>query len=94
MYPESERGFQIGDRVVVRDTLLTSNLHIKVGDRGVVLDLPNHNFVGVKFDRNIEGHDLNGNCESGYGYYVFNDSIALEENEMDIDDVEDIDMLF
>lgn len=75
-----EEGLKIGDRVeVVEGSRYTS---MKVGCRGVIMVISNgYPNVGIKFDNKFNnGHDLDGLCEDGYGYWVNEDRLAKIED--------------
>ena len=78
--------FQVGDRVVYTSDSLSDNL--KVGDTGVVCTVEGSDFnpdwmlVGVRWDRYVEGHDCDGNCDFGFGWNVTNDEIELDQPDM------------
>ena len=86
--------FQVGDRVVYTSDSLYGN--IKGGDTGVVCVVEGSDFnpdwmlVGVRWDRYVEGHDCDGNCDYGFGWNVTNDEIELEQPDMtpDVDEVD------
>lgn len=37
-------------------------------------------YIGISFNQNIGGHDLDGITEYGYGYWINRDSIMLKNN--------------
>lgn len=64
----------VGSRVLVtstppRDLSLTN-------EPGTVVHIPERNHIGVRFDRNVGGHDMEGHCEEGYGWYFTRGHIA------------------
>lgn len=45
---------------------------------GTICDVKaNEESIGVKFDTDIRGHDCNGNCEYGYGWYYGKNQLQL-----------------
>ena len=68
--------FHIGDRVVSTVEESTHCGVLRIGDTGTVVE---ENPLGVCWDRNIGGHDLCGNCEPGYGWYMCDFDIKLIE---------------
>lgn len=76
--------FQIGDRIEAIATHLIRNSCISKGDTGVVCDVSDPNFVGVRWDRRLSvGHNCQGNCDDGHGRYVYPGEIKLCEEEED-----------
>ena len=68
---------EIGDRVVyVGSEEGRYCCDLKDGDTGVIREL-SFGFppIGVEWDRNVGGHDLDCNCPYGHGYYVYSDDI-------------------
>jgi len=65
--------FQVGDRV--RCVVAHENRHEAVGRIGTVhaISVTGSGSVGVKFDENIHGHNLNGNCDNGHGWWFAGD---------------------
>ena len=55
------------------------------GEYGIVLDInPISGLVGVIFDDYNEArHDLCGACDDGYGYWVYEKFLVLEEPDLD-----------
>lgn len=41
-----------------------------VGDEGVIAVLHGDRSPGVRFDRNVQGHDLEGACPTGHGFWL------------------------
>lgn len=62
--------FNIGDEVVCTDAY--DDLHEIVGVTGVIMNKhPHSGEFGVKWNKYVDiMHTLDGNCESGYGWYV------------------------
>lgn len=43
--------------------------------------------IGVKWDKNVSGHDCDGRCEYGFGWWVDATSIELDDlSDVDIAD--------
>lgn len=77
--------FNIGDRVVSLVDHPDENDDIVVGVAGYVcflddeIDEMGHRNVGVRWDERIcGGHDCHGSCESGYGWYMYEEELAPE----------------
>jgi hypothetical protein len=66
--PKSKpRGFKVGDRVrVVSDTEHWGYKFI--GETGAICVIGSN--CGINFDKNLDGHSCNGNCETGHGFYL------------------------
>ena len=79
--------FQVGDRVIVTaDKLASTNSRICRGDIGTVCRISGafndieHGetyLIGISFDKRVYGHDCEGTCEFGYGWYIRDYEIAL-----------------
>lgn len=80
------RLFQVGDRVIAMKQC-DGNESI-VGLVGTVMNYSGE-MVGVMFDDLISfGHNLNGGCENGYGWYVFDDVLQhYTDPEVSIENV-------
>lgn len=61
--------FQVGDRVKCVDNGHGGGF-IPVGATGVVVGILGHNVIGVRWDDYIGGHDCDGYCEIGYGWWM------------------------
>lgn len=66
--------FNVGDRVVGK--FVSDNEKCR-GKRGTVRDV-DENSILVDFDDHINGHDGNGNCQEGHGWWCNIDDIALD----------------
>lgn len=85
--------FHKGDRVMVRfpEDLPIENLRYfsksyKEGECGTVLYTESslYSFVGVVFDDHNEiRHSLDGSCDDGCGYWVYERFLVLEELDSD-----------
>lgn len=83
----------VGDRVIVVDEYgLDGNRHT-VGKSGTI-KTANDNWVGVEFDVNVEGHDLDGRTKYGYGYFGSSRSLLLLSENQDVEIVITIDDVF
>jgi len=70
--------FKIGDRVRITRKLLSSCL--SVGSLGTIVHLHSKaGSYGVAWDNLTFGHDCNGTCKLGKGYYVCTDDILLDQ---------------
>lgn len=68
--------FKIGDRVRIKDGY--DYYKNRSGKLGTVVDNPGKNSSpGVRHDDYIGGHDCNGNCPEGYGWYYNSYEIEL-----------------
>lgn len=66
---------------------------ITTGMRGTVCNISGYSpdFIGVAWDKYIDGHSCRGKCEEGYGWNVYARDIRLvepEETEFPVDDSE------
>jgi hypothetical protein len=70
-----ESKFRKGDRVYARWDNPSGNRYIQAGDTGTVVDIdtykgdPEHQ-IGIRWDEEIKGHNCDGYCEPGHGWYV------------------------
>ena len=65
----------VGDRV----EMIEEGLWARKGDKGKIVVIEDIH-IGVRFDRDIQAHDLGGSCESGYGEWVLEDDIKKIHN--------------
>lgn len=71
--PQSmEREYQIGDRV----ECVNEYAHISVGMQGVIVEIITAN-IGVSWDTLTKGHDCDGRCSVGTGYYIMRNNVRL-----------------
>ncbi|MDX1279240.1 hypothetical protein [Oceanihabitans sediminis] len=57
---------KVGDRVT-----LVKHVGVgKIGDTGTIIYYHDSDYISVKWDRNIGGHDCDGKCKQGYGWNV------------------------
>ena len=78
---KSKNDLKIGDRVKVvsvPNSFITENIKIKVGMMGTVKDLTEA-YVGIEFDKYIDGH--HGNWKGKYGYCWWVEYECLEKIE-------------
>lgn len=75
--------FNIGDRV---ESIRDLNQNITRGMTGTVCRAGRRYSVGVCWDEYVVGHDCDGCCEMGHGWYVKCEDIELiQENDFDLD---------
>jgi hypothetical protein len=68
--------FKVCDRVEIIEDIWPC----EKGDRGTIVNF-NGDFVGINFDEYHPGmHTCTGNCEDGYGYYLFEHRLNLIES--------------
>lgn len=70
--------FNVGDRVMCVVDHPENNTHIYAGCTGTIVTEPRGNRCGVRWDKYIHGHELDGRCENGYGWYIDFCDIAPE----------------
>lgn len=86
--------FNIGDRVEAVRDCPSLNQNITSGMTGTVCRAGNKYSVGVCWDDYVKGHDCDGLCEMGHGWYIRIDYIKLiQESDFDFD-AASIDKLF
>lgn len=66
--------FNVGDRVVAKSGFGYRELF---GKRGTVREVDGTSIL-VEFDDHINGHDGDGNCQDGHGWWCNSDEIALD----------------
>lgn len=76
--------FKNGDRVEATCDKCSENSYLRIGDTGTVCQIY-YNSIGVEWDRMIDGHNCNGSCLRGYGWYV-KDFEIRPEIEIDIEE--------
>lgn len=64
--------FQVGDRVKVTGGMRKHRTGTVVGCDGGVF--------AIRFDEYIHGHDCDGLCKKGYGWFVIRDNLELIES--------------
>ena len=82
--------FKIGDRVTVRKEYGHVGYNRdgvpyqqRTGLSGTVCVLPPRlSSVGVRFDSFIDGHDCDGHCEHGYGWFVLKNYVVREDSDL------------
>lgn len=68
--------FNVGDRVqYINNT--SQRLYLELG----TVVYPFGGFVGVRFDKNVKGHDLGGHCEYGHGRWVPRGNLVIVNDE-------------
>lgn len=78
--------FKTGDRVRCIKNPESSFLKsydnsIMIGKEGIIVQLRTEEpSVGVYFDENVNGHNLNGACPIGHGYYFYEDCLIKVKN--------------
>jgi hypothetical protein len=76
--------FKIGDRVYVHVDGQTGGSYgpdcSMLGKHGTVVCFsPGSGYPGVRFDHRVNsGHNLHGNCDSGFGYYLHPNHLNLK----------------
>lgn len=87
-FGQSLRHFRIGDKVCASVNGPDGNDNIHIGDTGTVCIVSENNIrIGVEWENHVCGHDCDGACEYGFGWWVDNTSIELDElNDVDITD--------
>lgn len=83
--------FQVGDRVVSLVDYPDDNINIMAGDTGTVCYVDGSDVgyslisVGVKWDKDVEGHSCGDTCEYGFGWNICSDEIELQQPDMTAD---------
>jgi len=68
-----QESFAVGDRVhTLYSVGFTGCDH--TGEIGTVIEVLGDD-IGVFYDNDIQGHDLNGKCEDGHGWWSFASSL-------------------
>jgi hypothetical protein len=63
-----KNSFKVGDRVTC--IKVYDGKQETLNEVGTVVDAPDtEEYVGVSFDKLVQGHDCNGRCDPGYGWY-------------------------
>lgn len=84
--------FHVGDIVEAAVDYPEYNDFILTGDIGTIccFEHGSRGRIGVSWEKEFDGgHNCNGNCENGHGWYVPSDTIRLHEEDSDIDINED-----
>lgn len=89
------RSFHIGDRVYACVANPDDNCMINIGDYGTVCDIGNNGRrIAVKWDDYVNGHDCDGKCDYGYGWWVDSTCIELDEfSDVEIKEESFLDMI-
>ena len=73
--------FKVGDRVICVEDNPYGNDDIFAGNTGTVCREDDYGDVGVCWDDKVEGgHNCDGSCEYGFGWYVSQSSIQRQTN--------------
>ena len=71
-------GFKLGDKVRIMPGTKYANSPIMEGWLGTVCNVStSSNEIGVYFEDFIKGHDCDGNCEYGHGWYINNNELII-----------------
>lgn len=76
-----KRKFKVGDRVKVKNDIVTLNRRT-VGKCGTVKELLTDNYCSVEFDEFVGGHDCNGFAKEGHGWNHAEDALDLVKLRM------------
>lgn len=86
--------FEVGDRVVIVGMAEEGSLRydylnpdLEIGDAGVMVGIPDRwgYEYAVRFDREIiNGHDCDGKCDRGFGWFIRSDEYILEKEDDNI----------
>lgn len=92
---KTQRCFRINDRVYACVDSPDSNSSIHIGDSGTVCGIGDKGRrIAVKWDNYINGHDCEGKCEYGYGWWVDSECIELDEfSDVEITEESFLDMI-
>lgn len=89
--------FNVGDRVeCIRDSP-DNNGSISVGMQGVICTIVYNTspHIGVRWDEEVGGHDCQGECSNGYGWFVTASDIKrIDDNDEFEVDATELDKLF
>ena len=86
--------FHVGDRVRLIQDYPDGNGHLIIGATGTIMHIDSRSSIGVCWDEDIGGHDLNGFCERPYGWWVTGENIeVVYEDGPDVpdDDIASVD---
>ena len=71
--------FKVGDRVICVEDNPYGNDDILAGNTGTVCREDDYGDVGICWDDKVEGgHNCDGSCEYGFGWYVSPSAIKLD----------------
>ena len=84
---DSSYEWKVGDRVVLINDEQAKNPDLSIGDKGTICAIIDRE-IGVCWDHKVQfGHVCNygygKRCEMGYGWWVFDSQIELEQEESD-----------
>lgn len=82
--------FHVGERVVCIQDFPDDNQNITIGLTGVVKNIHGLRRIGVAWDENVHGHNLNGETKYGYGWWVNADCIAPYTEEVSDEEVGEV----
>lgn len=71
--------FHVGDRVRALYSVGFGDAHF--GEIGTIVEV-NHVDVGIVFDNDIRGHNLNGKCADGHGWWISTDNLEPYIDEL------------
>jgi hypothetical protein len=74
--------FKIGDRVKIVDLGVGNNMVENA--TGIVRKIKNDTVVGIKFEKNIQGHNLGGAIVGDRGWYVLSVYVKLESKQLEL----------
>ena len=77
---ETQRSIKVGDRVVC---MYSNDGNDSIVDEiGIVRKTDHDNYkAAVEFENYVNGHDINGTCEYGYGWWIPLDYLSQVEDE-------------
>jgi len=72
--------FKVGDRVFSIVNSPDDNSYISFGSTGTVCHVYFEDYapIGVRWDKDVRGHDCDGYCETGHGWRVYPNCIEHE----------------
>lgn len=77
--------FCVGDKVRLIDHKGV-NGYLRNGDTGQIVGFYNDEIAQIRWDRILSnGHDCQGNCESGYGWNVRLGRLEMVTSDVDVD---------
>lgn len=86
--------FMIGDRVAATRHAPAAKYTILANDCGTVCLIDRDGMVGVRWDKNVQGHTCGGRCEAGHGWKVWpRDLVLIDEKDTDDCDINEDDFI-
>ena len=80
--------FKVGDRVVlVNHSRMEFKPKMSIGECGTIV-VADRTGYGLCFDKYVGGHDLDGACPNGHGWWVWEEHIDFLVEEGDFEPVE------